>query len=468
MSSIDQATEQLLDRGIRVLNANLLGDTERAHVERLLELMAPPQDATVLDAGCGVGEVARLMAEARPDLSFKLLNLSKLQLAHCPPGMELLHADFNAIPLADESVDVVMFNYALCHAHNWLTVLCEARRVLREGGILFINDMVRSSGSNLLMNEILDARVFPPRDVHEVALRAGFDCQEALGHVPAVLRLREVFDSPQLYDTVFAGVVPATFRFQRKTVADPVASAFARHQRIAFQFSGGRDSTAALYLLRPYWDRMTVYHLDTGDQFPETRAVVERVEQDVPITRIYSDVAATRREFGLASDLVPVDNSEVGRLVSGRPVKIISRYECCARTLMNPMHERMGQDGITLIVRGQRDDEYATPPKRSGDTGGNFEVLYPIQSWSGEQVSAYLKDNDLPIAPFYERGARRAPECMGCTAWWDEGRAGYMREYHPEAFVAYSANMKVIRIEIDRQYGMLEGYSQRNLTSAEA
>jgi 3'-phosphoadenosine 5'-phosphosulfate sulfotransferase (PAPS reductase)/FAD synthetase len=235
-----------------------------------------------------------------------------------------------------------------------------------------------------------------------------------------------------------------------------IAHAFARHKRIAFQFSGGRDSTAALYLLRPLWDRMTVYHLDTGDQFPETRRVVQLVEQDVPIERIQGDVEHVRAVFGLASDLVPVDNMDVGRLVSGRQQKIISRYECCARALMAPMHERMLHDGITLIVRGQRDDEFVTPPLRSGAADHQVELLFPIQDWTAQRVTQYLREHGLPIAEFYQKGARRAPECMGCTAWWDEGRAAYMRREHPQKYEAYRKDMSLIRVEIDRQYAMLD------------
>ncbi len=127
-NAIETATEQLLAQGVRVLNANLLAETEQGHVLRLLELMNPPHGAVVLDAGCGVGEVARLMAQARPDLTFKLLNISEAQLEHTPTTMQRIVADFTSIPLSDESVDVVMFNYSLCHARNWLEVLTEARR----------------------------------------------------------------------------------------------------------------------------------------------------------------------------------------------------------------------------------------------------------------------------------------------------------------------------------------------------
>lgn len=234
-----------------------------------------------------------------------------------------------------------------------------------------------------------------------------------------------------------------------------VEEAFARHERIGFQFSGGRDSTAALYLLRPMWSRMTVYHLDTRDQFPETRRVVSEVAKEVPVVRICSDVHEVRFLHGLPSDIVPVDASAVGRMVSGRPTMLQSRYDCCARTLMNPLHERMRADRVTLLVRGQRDDEYSSPPLRSGDSADGFEVLYPIQAWSGDDVSAYLRSNDLPLAPFYERGMRRAPECMGCTAWWDEGRAAYLKQYHPEDYAAFIARMAVVRAEINHQAGYL-------------
>jgi phosphoadenosine phosphosulfate reductase len=236
----------------------------------------------------------------------------------------------------------------------------------------------------------------------------------------------------------------------------PIDAVIARHTRIGFQFSGGRDSTVALYLLRHYWPVMTIYHLDTGDQFPETRAVVREVQRDVPITVIRSDVAQVREIHGLASDLVPVDNIDVGRLVSGRQQKIISRYECCARAIMIPMHQQLHADGITLLIRGQRDDEFATPPMRSGDVGEGIELLYPVQSWSSDEIDAYIRTHHLPVANFYAAGMKHGSDCMGCTAWWDEGRSSYLRQHHPAAFKAFAGHARAIRIEIDRQYQTLD------------
>lgn len=461
LPAVEAATDKLLDKNIRVLNAFLFAETELGHVRRLMEFMHLPAGAVVLDAGCGVGEIARLMRELRPDLAFKLLNISQAQLEHCPDGMDRVLGDFNAMPLADESVDVVMFNYAICHADDLDRVLRESRRVLKEGGSLFINDMSRENGSSVVMESTLNAKAHVRADLESAANRAGLALDDVYAHEPVVYRLRDLL-TPELFDMMFAGVTPTTWRFTRQTISDPIASAFSRHHRVGFQFSGGRDSTAALYLLRDYWNRMTVYHLDTGDQFPETRAVVEAVERDMgrALTRIDGDVASVREQHGLATDLVPVDNTAFGRRVSGKGVKLQSRYECCYRSLMAPMQARMVADGITLIVRGQRDDEYATPPLRTGEKDSGMEALYPIQSWTGDQVSAYLVDNNLPLAPFYERGARRAPECMGCTAWWDEGRAAYLEKWHPTAFARYQQRITIVKHEIHQQYAILMAFEK--------
>lgn len=229
------------------------------------------------------------------------------------------------------------------------------------------------------------------------------------------------------------------------------------HKNVAFQFSGGRDSTAALYLLRNYWPMMTVYHLDTGDHFPTTRKTVALVEADIEdagfrLVRIKSSSKASREMFGMPSDVVPVDNhTELGRMVSGSKVKIQSRYECCIRSLMQPMHKRMIDDGITMIIRGQRDDEYDTPPFRSGQSGEGFEFLYPVQDWSAEQVSEFLKSENLPASDFYEFGAKHGSDCMGCTAWWDDGRSNYLKNRHPKDYKIVSENIRVIRGEIMKQ-----------------
>lgn len=453
--AVANATDALMAQGVRVLNPFLYGtgpDDEAGHVRCLLGLLALPHGARVVDAGSGTGAVAEAMAAHRPDLRFWLVNTNAHQNSLAPDGMPftVLPYDFHDMPLGDGEADAVMFNASLGHSDDPLRALREAARVLRDGGVLLLNDMQRHAGDNAALTDALNYRAWPAEALIGWARMAGFEfvCDAAQSVEASDARFRGLFD-PQEYAQVMAGVAPFLGRFVRRRHKGEVESATWRHERIGFQFSGGRDSLAALFLLRAHWERMTVYHLDTGDLFPETCEVVKRIEAMVPnFVRIKGRRAQTEATHGVPSDLVPTSCTPPGRLVSGATLRIIDRYECCYRSLMAPMHERMVEDGITLIVRGQRDSDYATPPMRSGQWQGGMEVLYPVQSWSAEQVMLFLAAIEQAPPPFYERGMKSAPECMTCTAWLDEGRAAYLAKYHPVAFHDYQRRLGAIHAAI--------------------
>lgn len=232
---------------------------------------------------------------------------------------------------------------------------------------------------------------------------------------------------------------------------------FSRHEKIGFQFSGGRDSLAALYVVRPQWERMTVYHTDAGEQFPETVEVVTRVEQIVPhFVRIKGRLAETEK-YGLPTDLLPTHcNTVLGLMHSGSKLRLIDRYECCFNSVMKPMHDRMKADGVTLVIRGQRDADYANPPLRSGDVNDGMEAFYPIQGWSDQEVMAYLKSIDVQPARFYDEGLSTSPECMTCSAWWDDKRGAYLAKHHPEQHRKYVGKLIDIHREVSRHMRELQ------------
>lgn len=225
---------------------------------------------------------------------------------------------------------------------------------------------------------------------------------------------------------------------------------FNRHERIALQFSGGKDSLACLYLLRPCLDRITVYWLNSGNPFPETEALMANVRKMCPhFEEVRSDVQGVHEQYGIPSDIVPATSTMFGRIVAGdnRPV-IQDRYSCCFLTRMKPMHERMIEDGITLVIRGQRNDDKLRAPIKSGyveDMGEyGMEYLFPIEDWTEHQVLTYLREQDAPVPRFYEI-MDSMPDCMGCSAYWDENRAAYLKRYHHEAYKAYQAKLDVIK-----------------------
>ncbi|AOJ09665.1 phosphoadenosine phosphosulfate reductase family protein [Burkholderia mayonis] len=207
-----------------------------------------------------------------------------------------------------------------------------------------------------------------------------------------------------------------------------------RHKRIALQFSGGKDSIALLHLMRPYWDRLTVYWLDTGDSFPEAREIVEQVDRMVPrFERIEGRQPSVIAQFGIPSDIVPANATPIGIAAKGGGVLIQDRYSCCMRSLMMPMHEQMKADGITLVIRGQKASDRMRSPIKSGHVEDGIEYLFPLEAWDDSRVFAFLREQGVALPRYYEV-MRASPDCMSCSAYWEDGRAAYLKRHHPEAY----------------------------------
>lgn len=126
--------------------------------DRVLGDLALTGDETVLDLGCGRGAVLLAAAKRLPrgraigvDLwhadqtdNSPEATLANAALENVTDRIELRTADMTALPLADDSVDVIVSNLAI---HNIPTragrreALDEAVRVLRPGGRLAIADL---------------------------------------------------------------------------------------------------------------------------------------------------------------------------------------------------------------------------------------------------------------------------------------------------------------------------------------
>jgi phosphoadenosine phosphosulfate reductase len=198
-------------------------------------------------------------------------------------------------------------------------------------------------------------------------------------------------------------------------------------------------------LLQLYWDRLTLYWCNTGDAFPETAEIMARVKAMVPhFVEIDGRQPQVVAQHGLPSDIVPASHTPIG-LVGGDSAGplIQDRYSCCARVVMLPMHERMVADGITLVIRGQRASDRLKSPIRSGQTDLGIEYLFPIEDWSAADVTAYLKEQGVPLPRFYET-LSSAPDCMTCSAWWEHGVAAYLKQHHPQAHDEVQRRLDII------------------------
>jgi 3'-phosphoadenosine 5'-phosphosulfate sulfotransferase (PAPS reductase)/FAD synthetase len=228
------------------------------------------------------------------------------------------------------------------------------------------------------------------------------------------------------------------------------------HKNIALQFSGGKDSLALVHLLRPHWDRLTFYHVDTGDLLPEVREIVDSVEAMVPsFVRIETRPADWQQRFGMPSDLVPSSCTPLGVKIGMSDRRLIDRFECCGFNIMVPMHEAALKDGCTLVIRGTKRADMKRLPAEDGPTGLGYDLWLPLLEWSDDDVFAYLREVGAPICRVYENGAQ-SPECATCPAWWSEGRAAYLAKHHPVLSAAYQIKLALVAAEVAPMWANLQ------------
>lgn len=222
------------------------------------------------------------------------------------------------------------------------------------------------------------------------------------------------------------------------------------HERIALHVSGGKDSLACVYLLRPHLHRITIYHVDTGDQLPELQASIEHIKSIAPhFQTITTNVAAWQREHGIPTDVMPSGNDVAGIAMGRSRAPLAPRHACCWSNIMWPLAQRTIQDGNTLIIRGSKQADMPTLPMRSGDTEPytNIQLYLPLEEWDDAKVLNYLRTQGAPIPRFYTM-LNTSPDCGHCSGWWEERRGAYLKRYHPGIYQEYRLRLLLIRGEL--------------------
>lgn len=132
------------------------GEVNRRFVDDLLTWVpsaTPDSSPTrILDVGTGTAQIPIELASrslsvkiTAVDLAAHMLQLAQRNVIAAGLGsaVRLEHVDAKGLPFADASFDVVMSNSIVHHIPEPLDALCEMRRVLRPGGLLFVRDLLR-------------------------------------------------------------------------------------------------------------------------------------------------------------------------------------------------------------------------------------------------------------------------------------------------------------------------------------
>lgn len=122
----------------------------------LADRLALPAGARVLDAGCGVGDVARTLAGRGLDLvGIDILDFNLAQARHRSDRAGLagrtrfLRADYHHLPVVTGALDGAYTMETLVHAAEPEVVIGELFRVLRPGGRLVMCEYSRTPADRL-------------------------------------------------------------------------------------------------------------------------------------------------------------------------------------------------------------------------------------------------------------------------------------------------------------------------------
>jgi phosphoadenosine phosphosulfate reductase len=167
--------------------------------------------------------------------------------------------------------------------------------------------------------------------------------------------------------------------------------------QIAISSAFGAEGMAVIDIASRLKRNFRVFTLDTEFLFPETYALMDRVEQKYGITveRVYSLLSPEEQERVHGANLWNRDPDQ-----------------CCTLRKIEPLRHKLS--GLNAWITGIRRDQTtdrAAAKKIEWDAKFGLVKINPIVDWTSEQVWRYIRAHDVPYNPLHDSGY----PSLGCT-----------------------------------------------------
>lgn len=225
--------------------------------------------------------------------------------------------------------------------------------------------------------------------------------------------------------------------------------ALKRFKRCCVACSFGKDSVAVMHIVIQHNPDIPIMFADTGVEMPEhyeyIKMMHKKYDLNLYIVKGKIDFWTIVKRYGLPTPRMMTKDKQF--LVERGVARTESRPMCAKLLKDEPALKFYRKKGIRCVFFGIHwDDSYTRKWTiiRKGllsyhETHKHWKC-YPIGYFTKEEVFRYLKENDVPISPVYEKYGRSG--CIPCTAY--NGWREWMSKYFPDV---YKKIMEIIGTE---------------------
>ncbi len=166
--------------------------------------------------------------------------------------------------------------------------------------------------------------------------------------------------------------------------------------RLGVMTALGYSGIVLMDLLRQRLPALTAYFIDTGFHFPETLALMDRLEAEWNVRFV---------RLGPSLRGEQIDSIIGARAWESNPDL------CCMYRKVEPMLRVLQTKDawMAALRRDQADTRRSIPPIKL-DRRGTLKI-YPLAGWTAEDCWRYIREHDLPYNPLHDEGYLS----IGCT-----------------------------------------------------
>lgn len=227
--------------------------------------------------------------------------------------------------------------------------------------------------------------------------------------------------------------------------------------KVYISFSGGKDSTVLLHIVRSIYPQVPAVYCDTGMEFPENRKFVKTFEnvtflkppmtfKEVLDNYGYPCIGKNASHYislaqrGLPSGLKQMEkDSKFGfkkfNFMIDAPFKVSEK--CCNVMKKHPAKQYHKETGRCPIIGTRieesriREQTYVTYGENH--TSAQIPISAPLSIWTSKDVERYIKNNNLALSDCYNRLKYQRTGCMFCMfgILSDKNRFVKLKATHP-------------------------------------